>query len=80
MQIEREIIALMEKAFNIDINTNIDNCTPEMIEGWDSITYLDLILLLEEHFKVMFDPEEMLEMVSGGRNILNAIRRKVQGE
>jgi len=39
---------------------------PESVESWDSIRHLSLALALEEHFGVIFAPEEIEQMVNLG--------------
>jgi acyl carrier protein len=40
--------------------------SPESVESWDSVQHLNLVLALEEHFGLQFDPEEMDAMKSIG--------------
>ena len=46
---------------------------PESVESWDSIRHLSLALALEEHFDIVFAPEEIEQMVN-----LGALVRVVQ--
>jgi acyl carrier protein len=38
--------------------------SPEAIQLWDSVGHLNLVLALEQEFKVYFSPEQMQEMTS----------------
>jgi acyl carrier protein len=38
--------------------------TRDTIAGWDSMAHVNLVLAIEQHFDVQFQPEEMLEMLS----------------
>jgi acyl carrier protein len=38
--------------------------SPETIQLWDSVGHLNLVLALEQEFKVYFSPEQMQEMTS----------------
>jgi len=49
--------------------------TPETIETWDSIQHLNLVLALEERFRVQLSPEEIDEMKSIG-----AVTKVVEGK
>ena len=40
---------------------------PEQIEAWDSVEHLNLVMALESHFSLQFDPEEMDRMTTLGR-------------
>jgi acyl carrier protein len=53
-----------------------DASTPEQIESWDSVQHLNLILALETHFKVEFEPEEIEQMNSIGK-IASVLEAKI---
>jgi acyl carrier protein len=36
--------------------------SPETLESWDSVQHLNLVLGLEQHFNLQFEPEEMDRM------------------
>jgi acyl carrier protein len=40
--------------------------SPETLESWDSVQHLNLVLGLEQHFNIQFDPEEMDQMKTTG--------------
>jgi len=40
---------------------------PEKIESWDSVQHLNLMLALESHFSLQFDPDEMDKMTTLGK-------------
>jgi acyl carrier protein len=52
--------------------------SPEMIESWDSIQHLNLVLALEEKFHVEFSPEEMEEM-RNLRKICELVETRLSG-
>ncbi len=46
-------------------NENIDDgSSPDTIESWDSLRHMNLIVALEEKFKIQFTDEEIVEMMS----------------
>ena len=49
---------------------------PENIEKWDSVQHLNLMLALEAHFSLEFDPEEMDKMSTLGQ-IAQVIQTRV---
>jgi acyl carrier protein len=51
--------------------------SPETIEGWDSIQHLNLVLALEERFRVQLSPEEMEQMHTMGQ-IVKLLESKLQ--
>ena len=73
---ETQIIRLIGVAFNKDLSGfEIADCTPEKIEGWDSLGFLNLIMLLEEEFKVSFGLEDIAEMSVGGEELQKIIKK-----
>ena len=43
------------------------NTGPEQIETWDSVEHLNLVMAMEAHFGLQFDPAEMDRMTTLGR-------------
>lgn len=54
-----EIISTVAKK---NVSEIIDNSDQKGL--WDSFTHLELILALEEEFSIMFEPEEISEMLT----------------
>ena len=40
--------------------------SPETVDAWDSVQHLNLILAVEQHFELQFDPEEIESMKNLG--------------
>lgn len=53
---ENRIKEIMEQTFRQSIN---DNFSKNNTDKWDSFTHLDLIVKLEQEFKISFSPEEI---------------------
>jgi acyl carrier protein len=47
-----------------------ENSSPKIVESWDSIRHLNLVLALEDSFALQFAPEEMEQMETIGQIIL----------
>ncbi len=45
----------------------------ETIESWDSVHHLNLVLALEQEFKIQFEPEEIDQLNNVGTNQVPAI-------
>lgn len=60
---EERIKEALSAVFNLPIE-KIDEVTPHTIEGWDSLTHLNMIAALEEEFDVSFEDTEIESMVS----------------
>jgi acyl carrier protein len=54
--------------FNLPTESLSLDSSPESVENWDSVQHLNLVLSIEEHFEVRFEPEEFEKM-----NTLEAI-------
>ena len=50
--------------------------SPDTIESWDSMQHLNLVLAIEEKFRVQFDPEEIEQMKNIGA--VTALVEKLQ--
>ena len=59
-----EIKSIMASVFNIKKSKIKDDSSPDSIEFWDSLKHMDLILALEEEFKINFSYEEIGEMIN----------------
>jgi acyl carrier protein len=57
----RRIISQVMKVPIKQINTH---SSPDNIENWDSISHMNLVLALEEEFKVSFSDEEIVELLN----------------
>jgi acyl carrier protein len=55
----------------IDVNTNMDD-----IEEWDSLSFLDLVMQIEDEFELEFDDEEATQMFQLG-HIINIVFSKL---
>ena len=62
--IKDQIRNLMAIVFEIDINQIKDNAEPSIIETWDSLKHMSLIVALEEEFDIIFTDEEMMDMLN----------------
>ena len=73
---EQRILRIIGIAFDKDVSDmKIADCVPENIESWDSMNFINLIMLLEEEFAVSFELEDIDEMSNGGESILATIER-----
>lgn len=43
-----------------------DDLTADDVEAWDSLTHVNLIFAIEEHFGIEFTQEEMSRMANAG--------------
>jgi acyl carrier protein len=52
--------------------------SPEEISAWDSVHHLSLMLALEQHFQLQFNPDEMDQLTSLG-HIAASVDQKLNG-
>lgn len=80
MQDEQEILGKLEQIFRTifsDGQLQITNATnADDIEGWDSLTHMQLINEVEEYFKITFTLDEVMQLNDVG-NLVQLIKRKV---
>ena len=57
-----QIKEVLKQVFQIEhIN---DTISQQTFDKWDSLNHLNLIIALEQHFNISFEPEEIVEMKS----------------
>jgi len=56
-----EIIRIIEKQLNLSQNTINSETTFEEISSWDSLNHAVIINLIEQHFDINFELDEMLD-------------------
>jgi len=63
-KVEDRIKSIMSTVFEIPEEQIKDNSSPDTIESWDSLKHMNLIIALEEEFKVEFTDNEIFEMMN----------------
>ena len=72
---EDRVKKVMSDVLNIDIESINNESSPDNIENWDSLKHMNLVIALEEEFKVEFDDEEIADSMNYAL-ILNIIKGK----
>ena len=54
----------MSVVFEVPQNQINNKSSPDTLEAWDSLKYMNLIFALEEEFKIQFTDEETLQMLN----------------
>jgi acyl carrier protein len=62
-----QVRVIAADVFAVDAKTLNANSSPEQVESWDSVQHLNLVLALEEKYRIQFEPEEMEGMNNLGR-------------
>lgn len=58
------ILQILSNVFEVEITTLNEDSSIDNIENWDSIRHLNLILALEEEFKITIPDEEVGDLVN----------------
>jgi acyl carrier protein len=54
------------QVFGIELEELSDDSTPDDIDGWDSVTHMDLMAFFEDEWDLALDVEEITEMITIG--------------
>lgn len=73
---KNHVLKIMAEVFKININEVPDNVKPGMIEQWDSLRHLLLIVKIEEEFNFRFTDNELIEL-KDLNSIINTINFKL---
>jgi acyl carrier protein len=63
-EIKERIRNVMAIVFGIEAKQIMDNAEPGVIESWDSLRHMSLIVALEEEFDITFTDDEMTELLN----------------
>jgi len=63
-EIKNKVLDVMSAVFDMDIKDIPDNAAPEVVENWESLSHMNLVLALEEEFQLRFSDEEMMDLLN----------------
>jgi len=61
---ENRIKNAMAAVFEISKKKISDDSSPDTIKSWDSLKHMNLVVSLEEEFKIQLTDEEIVEMIN----------------
>lgn len=61
---EIKIKNVMSSIFDVELDQINDTTTQGDLEQWDSMGHMNLVVALEEEFELVFDEEEIIEMMN----------------
>ena len=73
MHFEKKLVALMTKELNVSEDDIINGLKMGDIEEWDSLGHIGLIVKIETEFDLIFDPEDLADLISY-KSIINKIK------
>ena len=62
--LKKKILKIVSQVLEVSLEQLNGESSPDTIENWDSLKYMNLVLALEEEFDVSFSDEEIVEMLS----------------
>ncbi len=71
MRVQRTVAEI----FSQPIEAIAPESSPDTIEGWDSVGHLNLVLALEQEFRVQFSPDD-IERMLGVQQIVEVLERQ----
>lgn len=75
---QERLIKVMKTTFVMDEIKWNPALTAEDVDGWDSITHLDLIVNTEEEFKIEISGFDVMGLQNIG-DLLSLVERKIEG-
>lgn len=61
-EIKQKILVVMADVFGMDVENIPAEAAPGVIEAWDSLKHMNLVLALEDEFNIRF-PDEVIEQL-----------------
>ena len=62
LELKQRVIATASSVFKVPVSQIDATSSRDTIKSWDSLQHLQLIIALEELFKVRFDADEIMRM------------------
>ena len=63
-KLAERIKKVMSAVFEIPVEQIKDDSSPDIIDSWDSLKHMNMVVALEEEFEVEFTEDEILEMMN----------------
>jgi acyl carrier protein len=75
MMLKEQVFRIISQVMNVSSEEVNEGSSPESLERWDSFQHINLVLALEEEFKIRFTDEEIIQMRNASM-ILETLRNK----
>jgi len=63
-KLAERIKKVMSAVFEIPVEQIKDDSSPDIIDSWDSLKHMNMVVALEEEFEVEFTDDEIVEMMN----------------
>ncbi len=72
-----EVLKVISSIIGVPVETLSEKSSQETVAYWDSLKHMNLILSLEEEFKVAFSDKEIMKM-RNVKSILETLKRHIK--
>lgn len=62
--LEKKIFKIVSQVMEVSLEQVNEDSSPDTIEKWDSLQHMNLVLALEQEFKISFSDQEIVEMLN----------------
>jgi acyl carrier protein len=63
-EIKQKVLNTMSDVFEMDLADIPENAAPGVIENWDSIRHMNLVVALEEEFDIRFNDVDIADLIT----------------
>jgi len=63
-EIQERVCIVVSSIMNVPVESVTPKSSAATIEAWDSLKHMSLIMALEQEFNVMFDDEQLIELIT----------------
>ena len=67
---KEKVLKVVSQIMNVPVKELSEDSSPDTIERWDSLQHMNLVLALEQAFRVQFGAEDIGEMQNVGLILL----------
>ena len=64
MNTEDRIKQVLASVLNVDVGEITEDTSQDTLDVWDSLKQMDLVVALEDEFKMSFSQEQIIEMMT----------------
>ena len=75
-EIKQKVLKTMADVFEIDVADIPDNAAPGIVENWDSIRHMNLVVALEEEFDIRFNDIDIVDLIN--INLIESIIKEMK--
>jgi acyl carrier protein len=59
-----ELCGVVATALNVPVTAIAPTTGPQTLPQWDSFAHMHLMIAIEDHYRIEFDPEEIATMIT----------------